>query len=86
MKCAHGSVEEDALSPARITGIKGAKEMGHADRIAAALILAASATAAPQHADDPLTRPIVTDRTAEWLALRPPVRVFGNSYLVGLAA
>ena len=52
-------------------------------RIAAALILAASATAAPQHADDPLTRPIMTDRTAEWLAPRPPVRVFGNSYLVG---
>ncbi|MDQ1156578.1 metallo-beta-lactamase class B [Sphingomonas sp. SORGH_AS 950] len=52
-------------------------------RIAAALILAASATAAPQHADDPLIRPIVTDRTADWLAPRPPVRVFGNSYLVG---
>lgn len=32
---------------------------------------------------DPLTRPIATDRAAEWLAPRPPVRVFGNTYLVG---
>lgn len=41
--------------------------------------LAASPTTPP----DPLTRPIVTDRTAEWLAARPPPRVFGNADLVG---
>jgi metallo-beta-lactamase class B len=45
------------------------------------LALAAGATA--QLPDDPLTRPIVGQRTAEWLAPRPPARVFGNSYLVG---
>lgn len=38
-------------------------------------------TAAP--VDDPLTRPIASDHAAEWLAPRPPVRVFGKSYLVG---
>lgn len=38
---------------------------------------------APAAQDDPLTRPIVTDRSAQWLAPRPPVRIFGNSYLVG---
>ncbi|MDZ7281684.1 subclass B3 metallo-beta-lactamase [Sphingomonas sanguinis] len=32
---------------------------------------------------DPLTRPIVTEHTAEWLAPRPPVKVYGNTYLVG---
>ncbi|WP_322963786.1 subclass B3 metallo-beta-lactamase [Sphingomonas fuzhouensis] len=32
---------------------------------------------------DPLTRPIVTEHTAEWLTPRPPVRVFGKTYLVG---
>ncbi|WP_343526831.1 subclass B3 metallo-beta-lactamase [Sphingomonas sp.] len=33
--------------------------------------------------DDPLTRPIITDHTAAWLTPQPPIRVFGNSYLVG---
>ncbi|WP_294236842.1 subclass B3 metallo-beta-lactamase [uncultured Sphingomonas sp.] len=46
------------------------------------LIALVTATASPQ-APDPLTRPIVTDRTAGWLTPRPPVRVFGNTYLVG---
>ncbi|QXT36419.1 subclass B3 metallo-beta-lactamase [Sphingomonas sanguinis] len=32
---------------------------------------------------DPLTRPIVTEHTAEWLAPRLPVKVYGNTYLVG---
>ena len=41
--------------------------------------LAASPTTPPA----PLTRPIVTSRTAEWLAARPSARVFGNNYLVG---
>jgi metallo-beta-lactamase class B len=42
----------------------------------------AAAPAMPQ-ASDPLTRPIVTEHTAEWLAPRPPMRVFGSTYLVG---
>ncbi len=46
------------------------------------LIALTSAPAMPQ-TPDPLTRPIVTDHTAEWLAPRPPVKVFGNTYLVG---
>ena len=41
--------------------------------------LAASPTTPPA----PLTRPIVTNRTAEWLAARPSARVFGNADLVG---
>ncbi|WP_454279835.1 subclass B3 metallo-beta-lactamase [Sphingomonas sp. Marseille-Q8236] len=41
------------------------------------------AAAAGQPQADPLTQPIATEREAEWLAPRPPVRVFGNSYLVG---
>lgn len=51
----------------------------------ATLILAGFLACAPsaQTQDDPLTRPIATDRAAEWLAPRPPVRIFGNSYLVG---
>ncbi|WP_443026599.1 subclass B3 metallo-beta-lactamase [Sphingomonas sp. IC-11] len=38
--------------------------------------------AAPQ-ADDPLTRPLAVEREPTWLAPRPPVRVIGNTYLVG---
>ncbi|MBB4153947.1 metallo-beta-lactamase class B [Sphingomonas jinjuensis] len=45
--------------------------------------VAIAAAALAQVGADPLTRPIVTDRAAEWLAPRPPVRVFGNTYLVG---
>jgi metallo-beta-lactamase class B len=33
--------------------------------------------------DDPLTRPIASSRTAEWLAPVPPEKLFGTSYLVG---
>jgi metallo-beta-lactamase class B len=46
-----------------------------------AVVTAAAALA--QVGADPLTRPIETERAAEWLAPRPPVRVFGNTYLVG---
>lgn len=46
------------------------------------LIAIAAAPAMPQN-PDPLTKPIVTEHTAEWLAPRPPVKVFGNTYLVG---
>ena len=34
-------------------------------------------------ADDPLTRPIATDQAAEWLTPQPPLRLHGDSYLVG---
>ena len=47
--------------------------------VSAALL--GSATA--QGRDDPLTRPLAVEREPTWLAPRPPVRVFGNSYLVG---
>ena len=40
-------------------------------------------TAAAQGRDDPLTRPLAVERESTWLAPRPPIRVFGNSYLVG---
>jgi len=46
-----------------------------------AILLAGSGPA--QGPDDPLTRPIASDMASEWLAPRPPVRVFGSTYLVG---
>lgn len=46
------------------------------------LIAIVAAPATPQ-TPDPLTKPIITDHTAEWLAPRPPVKVFGTTYLVG---
>ena len=52
-------------------------------RIGALTGIMIAAGAAAQSGDDPLTRPIVGQRTAEWLAPRAPIRVFGNSYLVG---
>ncbi len=51
--------------------------------IAVLLAMTPMGSADAQRRADPLTRPIVGDHTAEWLAPRPPVRVFGNSYLVG---
>jgi metallo-beta-lactamase class B len=36
-----------------------------------------------QPEEDPLTKPIIGTRTAEWLAPVPPQKIFGNSYLVG---
>jgi metallo-beta-lactamase class B len=42
----------------------------------------ANAAAAPA-ADDPLTRPMATERAKEWLAPRPPERIFGKTWLVG---
>ena len=41
--------------------------------------------AATAPADDPLTRPIGGARVAEWLAPAPPVKIFGNSYMVGFS-
>lgn len=52
-------------------------------RIATILAVSFAGAAPAQDRVDPLTRPIAAERAAEWLAPRPPVRVFGNSYLVG---
>lgn len=49
--------------------------------ISATTLIASPAPA--QSPNDLLTRPIVTDRTVEWLAPRTPLQIFGNSYLVG---
>lgn len=54
-------------------------------KIVAIAVMLTAAGAAGQPVDDPLVRPIVGERTAEWLAPRAPARVFGNSYLVGFA-
>ncbi len=48
------------------------------------LIAIVAAPATPQ-TPDPLTQPIVTEHTAEWLAPRPPIKVFGTTYLVGFS-
>jgi metallo-beta-lactamase class B len=48
----------------------------------AALIAATLAPATPG-ADDPLTRPIAVEQAKDWLRPAPPVRVFGNTWLVG---
>jgi len=47
----------------------------------AALALLTSAATAQQ--DDPLTRPIEPEAAAKWIGPQAPIRVFGNSYLVG---
>lgn len=51
--------------------------------LVAAMLAAQTTPVATMQHNDPLTRPIVGDHVAEWLAPRPPVRVFGDSYLVG---
>ncbi|MDR6832192.1 MULTISPECIES: subclass B3 metallo-beta-lactamase [unclassified Sphingopyxis] len=43
----------------------------------------AAANGAPVPAADPLTQPIVTSRTAQWLAPAKPEKILGTSYLVG---
>jgi metallo-beta-lactamase class B len=43
----------------------------------------AAASGAPVPAVDPLTQPITTSRSAEWLAPATPEKIYGNSYLVG---
>lgn len=43
----------------------------------------AAASGAPVPAVHPLTQPITTSRSTEWLAPAPPEKLFGNSYLVG---
>jgi metallo-beta-lactamase class B len=63
--------------------INAAKEMRMIGRIGGIVGMLLAGGAAAQGQDDPLTRPITGERTAEWLAPRAPARVFGNSYLVG---
>lgn len=47
------------------------------------LIWFAGVGGAPVPAVDPLTQPIVTSRSDEWLAPAEPEKIVGNSYLVG---
>jgi metallo-beta-lactamase class B len=47
------------------------------------LVWLAGVSGAPVPAVDPLTRPIETSRSAEWLAPAEPEKIFGNTYLVG---
>ena len=48
-----------------------------------ALTLAACSPACGEAGDDPLLRPIAPDHAARWLGPRPPIRLHGNSWLVG---
>lgn len=50
--------------------------------LAAALI---GSVAFSQDSEDPLLRPIAPDSAARWLKPQAPVRIFGDSYLVGFA-
>jgi metallo-beta-lactamase class B len=45
--------------------------------------LALLTTAATQQQDDPLTRPIAPEAAAKWIGPQAPMRVYGNTYLVG---
>jgi metallo-beta-lactamase class B len=47
----------------------------------AALTLLTTAATAQQ--DDPLTRPIAPEAAAKWIGPQAPIRVYGNTYLVG---
>lgn len=51
--------------------------------VMAGLAVACGGAASAQAGGDPLTRPLAVEREAKWLAPRPPVRVFGDTYLVG---
>ena len=50
-----------------------------------ASVVTAAANGSTTSADDPLTRPMATERAERWLAPLPPERLFGNSYLVGFS-
>jgi metallo-beta-lactamase class B len=45
--------------------------------------LALLTTAATHQQDDPLTRPIAPEAAAKWIGPQAPIRVYGNTYLVG---
>jgi metallo-beta-lactamase class B len=47
------------------------------------LLIALALLAPGLQQDDPLTRPIAPQAAAKWLGPQAPIRVFGNSYLVG---
>ncbi|MGV2496546.1 subclass B3 metallo-beta-lactamase [Pelagerythrobacter aerophilus] len=48
------------------------------------VIVVLLAAATPVQAEsDSLLKPIAADRAQEWLTPQPPVRIFGNTYLVG---
>lgn len=51
--------------------------------VAVLAALSCSSDAVGQALVDPLTEPIISTRTAEWLAPAPPQKIFGNSFLVG---
>jgi metallo-beta-lactamase class B len=52
--------------------------------IAAALVgVATPPVAAAADTDDPLTRPIAADFAKRWLTAQKPVRIYGNTYIVG---
>lgn len=53
------------------------------DALTMMMWLASAASAPAAAADDPLTRPIATERAAEWLKPVAPERIYANSYLVG---
>jgi len=50
-----------------------------------ALALAAVASAQAADADDPLTRPIKTSSTDKWNGAQKPMRIYGDTYYVGVA-
>lgn len=53
-------------------------------RLAMSLVVGILAAATPSFAhDDPLLQPIAPDFAKRWLKPQPPVRIFGNTYLVG---
>lgn len=47
--------------------------------------LALLTTAATPQQDDPLTRPIAPEAAAKWIGPQAPIRVHGNTFLVGFA-
>ncbi|MBA3677076.1 MAG: subclass B3 metallo-beta-lactamase [Sphingosinicella sp.] len=52
-------------------------------KIGLSVVVLLSAGASASAPVDPLTVPIVGERTAEWLAPTPPEKLYGNTYLVG---
>ena len=47
--------------------------------------VSASTVTMAQGGDDPLRRPVAPDYARRWLTPQAPIRVYGNSYLVGFA-
>ncbi|MBN8818323.1 MAG: subclass B3 metallo-beta-lactamase [Sphingomonas sp.] len=53
--------------------------------VSLALLLSGAQAGSRPAQDDPLLRPIEPDYARRWLDPAPPVRVFGNSYMVGFS-